>query len=245
MPPWCGRGSALPGEAAPLTVTPPEPTDAAAKRDLGDAPKSVGARAFALERMAGAVPLAWWTERFACDPAALVAAARANEWAAALASGWTRALGVMPNEAWAIALWHFWRSADEKTAAPATAAVMCAATLAAMGPAEAMERIVPLFRGGAAPSLLDQALAALRAPWPEPVGRAYLAAVRHSLADARVFAATLGPTLRIAVHALPAACFADAIAPIDAELPPAPSRALDDFQTLVRIRSELAQEIPS
>lgn len=95
------------GKSARLEVTlPPEKFDPAWARDgLTEKPEErMGQRQWRLVQVLSFVPPAHWSRAWGAEPAAIVAAAGANEHADKLLLGWARAATRHPDPAWAAAL---------------------------------------------------------------------------------------------------------------------------------------------
>jgi hypothetical protein len=236
---------AFAGKRGLLAVNPPETVNGEAERDgLAKPPQGVGARAHWLTRALSAVPVAHWTTRFNAVPKELVAAAEATDWASAVCEGWTRAALVCGDAAWLGALWEFFQHSDEKTVTAPAATAMSVAILRRMTPVDAATRVEALLGHG--PGRIDAALAfgSVPAPWPASLGVSWLDAVRGELRGSPGPSRLLA-TLRVAGTALPPACFARALEPVEIPETAAPvwEQALSELTEVLRLRHDLVQEI--
>jgi hypothetical protein len=237
------------GKRGALTATPPESVDGAAERDgllakppQGIAGQGVGVRAFWLMRTLSAVPLAHWTARFGARADALVAAAESTDWASAVCEGWTRAALISGDPDWLGALWEFWQRSDEKAVTHVIASAMTISILRRMPAADAAARVESLFTDARTRVDLATALYNLDVPWPERLGACWVDALRRDLRAASARAPMMIASVRIAALALPPACFARALEPLD--LPGgegAWERPLAEFSEVLRLRNDLVQ----
>jgi hypothetical protein len=236
---------AFAGKRGSLVVTPPETMDQDAERDgLGKPPQGVGARAYWVARALAAVPVTHWTTRFGTAPKELVAAAEATDWASAVCEGWTRAALVTGDAAWLGALWEFFQRSDEKSVTPQVTAAMSVAILRRMTPADAAARVEQTLGNAGSRIDIGTALGSIPSPWPESLGMRWLAALQGELRSSSPPSRLL-VTVRLAATALPAACFARALEPIELPEDTAPFWAdpLAELTDVVRLRHDLVQEI--
>jgi hypothetical protein len=164
------------GRATParLSVAPPAEADAGMARD-GIEPQppahrqKLGAKAWLLLQILGAVPPWHWSERWQVAPAELLQAAAQSEWKAALIEGWRAATLASGDAEWAEAL-----LADDLSAAD---------LLEALPPARQEALLLCILRGDVTPLHKHPVLDLLRKTrhqWSPDLTRAVLRAVhRH------------------------------------------------------------------
>jgi hypothetical protein len=228
-----------------LDVRPPDAVDDAAERDgvLRKPPAGVGAKEFWLVACFGAVPPPHWSARFRADPNALVAAAEASDWGAAVCEGWTRAALISRDATWLLALWGYWQRTDEK-GTPRVAGELLVQIVSTLPPALATSCVEPLFENAKTRIELATALAALPTPWPSAIGDRFVKHLREEVRNPTAGAVRTLALLRKAALALPPACFEACLAPIEVpDTMVAWQRGLADFSDLIRLRNDLVQEI--
>lgn len=175
-----------------IACHPPEEIDKEWTRDGVPAkpPQGRGKRAVWTEAVLGAVPPSAWCEHFSAEPAALIAAVAADQFAPAALAGWTRAAGVFApidpaSAAWLRPLWEHW-TADTARRGPAKKAEaheFRQLLVQAMPSAEAERALLPLLERDISNEHADVLglLAFVPRPWSDAFGRGYLAAVRKAL----------------------------------------------------------------
>jgi Family of unknown function (DUF5691) len=225
------------GAVPKLAIEPPVELDAAAARDIA-VPKSVqgGTRALALTQIVAAVPLSWWTTRYAATPEQLVAAARANDWSASIIEGWAFAAARQRHADWARSLVH-------ETTLEAAHRTALARTLRLDDLLALLTTIDVANDTWPVAELLD----AVPKPWPRAFAHDWLARMRRGAisTDARESYA-LAATALIAARALPA----DAFYAVAGEWPVTDEswlrgewlRRLAKLQQIIRIRQTIAEE---
>ena len=233
------------------------PADAVRDGIAAKPPSGTGERAWWLEQILARVPLAHWTTRFDSPPDALIAAAAGSSWRHVLLDGWTRAAARFAARDWAAALWNAWREAPAKgrrTAAleddelRASIARLLPYEMVAGAVANALEQAVTDDD-----TALDEELEPLPIPWTTEIGKAYLrglyACCKRLTKTSRQVVA-YAETLDRAAHALPQACFAAALEPVD--LPDDNPhwairqlrQQLDEMSETIRLRARLSEAIP-
>jgi hypothetical protein len=235
------------GKGGSLVVSPPESMDkdADADRDgLGKPPQGVGAKAYWLARTLAAVPVGHWEARFELEPAELVAAAEATDWAGTVCEGWARSaiVGEAASAEWLGALWEMFLRSDEKTVAKSIAYAMAGVLLQKMTPDDAATRVEALFASAGRVDI-GTALLTLPSPWPVRLGERWMEMARRELAGGAGPSAGLA-TLRFAALALPAECLERAIGLGEAlSADSIWAGPLADFVDVVRLRYDLVKEI--
>jgi hypothetical protein len=95
-----------------LNIILPEAIDKATQRDGVDAKvpanRKIGERAFWLSQMVALVPLSYWTTRFQCEPALLVAGVMETDYAGELLTALSEAAQRHPEREWLLALTDGW-----------------------------------------------------------------------------------------------------------------------------------------
>jgi hypothetical protein len=247
-----------------LIVTLPRVCEADWQRDgiVAKPPQGTPERSWWLQQLLSCVPPTHWERRFERPPYDLIAAAVQGEWAPAVIAGWSQAAVLHDNAAWIVVLWDWWfRYAASGTSRKAeqSAEIMLAAVLAedllAHMPAQeaeqfAMELLTDPEWGRAA---LHEVLLALPIPWSADLGMRFLRTLRAqvSAASSKRYPEThWRETIDHAALALPAECFAEALAPWD--LPESETSVghywqslLDEFGETLRLRQRLLEEIPA
>jgi hypothetical protein len=163
-----------PGQPARLVVAPPAECDAAMARDGVDPQppahrQKLGAKAWLLIQVLGAVPPGLWSGQWQLAPAELLRLAVASEWKAALIEGWRVAALATRDAEWAAALLADDPSADE--------------LMDALTPARQENLLLAVLRGDCTPLHKHPVLDLLRKTrhtWSPELTRAALRAVhRH------------------------------------------------------------------
>lgn len=225
------------GDGGAWSVTlPPESYDPAWERDgIAESPppgQSIGKRQWWLLQTLWAVPPDSWLPAPEAARASLLDAALGHEFGSVLLDGISGAALALGNTAWVAPLWDAWSKVDWASALPEPP---LATLTARLDPEAAGSRGLALLQNDARIALL----AYLPRPWPEPVARGLLEALKggRPLPGEVLSAAALG----IPVELLP-----ESIAlPEPALLDPATRaqlRALDRFRTIAAVRRDIAQE---
>jgi hypothetical protein len=215
---------------------PPEAYDPSWERDgIAESPppgQSIGKRQWWLLQALWAVPPELWLPAPGASPAALLDAARAHEFGSVLLDGISGAALSMEARAWFAPLWDAWFQLDGPSALPEPPLATLSARL---DPDAAASRGLALLQTEARLALL----AFLPRPWPEPVARGFLAALKGG----RVFS---GEVLSAAALGIPVELLPESIALPEPASPDAATRAqlraLDRFRTVAAVRREIAQE---
>ena len=241
-----------------LDARPPTAVDAQWLRDglTEKTPSASGQREFWLRQALCRVPPAHWERRFGATPAALLSATEGSKWRVAIVESWTEAAERFGDGAWAAPLWDFWRAATEKEIKQARGSrgglLTQVLPLAAEADRESWALDAIANASSNSEPSLDDVLGALPHPWSEAVGTAYIAGLRSFAATLTTKSKTAEPwddTLEAAGLALPVACFAAALEPI--ETPESGNwylqnfrRALDRLADVLRTRQRIYEEIP-
>jgi hypothetical protein len=193
------------------------------------------ARAAYAAKLAGALPLSYWGERFSLAPGAVVAAARD---ASGVVSGLGHAAMKLHDGTWLVALLAHFRGLDpareDRSALHYWTRALFAALPAEHASAEAMSL---LDRPGV---LSPGEIYMCTAHWDATLGERYVRELRTSLAAG---SHELVTAIDHAARLLPKACFAAALVPL--EVPATAdwlTRACDQFQETVRLRNVIAEE---
>ncbi len=212
-------------------------------------PQGVGERAHWLAQVLARVPPAHLEKQLAAGPAQLVRAAAASEWSFALAQGWSAAALHFRAEPWAAPLWDFWRGLREPASSlqGSTAASLLLELLPLMARADAESRALQLLESPPEVSLsLEHALSLLPRPWGPELAAGYLKLLASRLGSTNPdwrWSTTFAPAAR----ALPPAAFPRALQLAEScdttRLPHGWARALEAFQSTLRMRQRLLEEI--
>ncbi len=161
-----------------LEVSPPAvfPPDWATDGLLEKPPARVGAKAFWVAQLLAVVPPEQVSDHFGASPGALVAAARASDWAGALLGGWLEAALRFRSAPWASALWRGHAAAAPEEERPALAVRL----LPLLPPGEASALAAHLLASGDPVRFLP-VMAALPAPWEVTFADAFLTALARAL----------------------------------------------------------------
>ncbi len=242
-----------------LAITPPAQCEKEWQRDGIEPkpPQGVGERAYWMSQVVALVRPSHWVNRFSAPPGRLIAAATADDFAFTLIDAWSVAALRFDDASWVEALWDFWYEWQPKRKRGTQSQFpqrTFTELLAKMTPESAEIRIAKLFdRMPASESVaMGGIVASLPRPWSEALGRAYLRRVRGMVAAAsradRQSAADWIATLTTAARAIPHSCFAAALEPWN--LPASDDyfthyshRAVEEFQSTVRLRKEFAQAV--
>jgi hypothetical protein len=186
-------------------------------------PRGTGKRAWWLMQLIAAVPPTHWQERFGLAPADLILACQSTEWTTALMEGWSRAALAHQSAEWIEPLWRWWLATTE----PSTPGGLAVRDLR-----DQLGALVPQANGEAAAAQImadpsapayeswDGLVGALPTPWSAAFGARFLARLRAAvatLARPRQDSAQWLPAIALAGHALPPACFTQAL--VDWEIP--------------------------
>ena len=210
-----------------LVVEPPAELDAAATRDIlpSRTPPGVGARAYALTQLVGAVPLSHWT----LAPQQMLDAAAKTDWQSALVDGWVLAAIRQRDIAWARAL-----------IAVTTISGDIVELARVLPPEEVMQRL----RGGHDHWPLPELLALLPRPWPRAFSADWLQRLRDAAASGERL--HLSETLSLTAHAIPPELFASAVAdwgiPAEGWWAREWERKLHKLRQIIRVRRTIAEE---
>ena len=253
--------------AGVLSVTPPTSLPRDWERDglVAKPPQGVGERAHWLAQLLARVPPAHLERHLAATPEQLVRAAVASEWSAALAQGWSAAALHFESEAWAAPLWDFWRGLRAQSTGPQdpTAASFLLELLPLMPAASAEARVLQLLESAQQSVSLERALSVLPAPWDAALAAGYLKLLAARLGGADAdwqWSATFAPAARAlppepmrrahqqaGTSALPPSAFPRALQLAEScdttRLPTGWARALEAFQSTLRMRQRLLEEI--
>jgi hypothetical protein len=241
-----------------LDARPPTTVDAEWLRDgLTEKTSSAsGQREFWLRQALCRVVPAYWEQRFSATPEALLAATEGSKWRIAIIESWTDAAERFGEASWARPLWEFWRAATEKDIKQARGTrgglLTQVLPLAAEADREAWALGAIATASTESEPGLDDVLGALPHPWSAAVGTAYVAGLRRFAASLTAKSKSAEPwddTLAAAGLALPMACFAAALEPI--ETPETGNwylqnfrKALDRLADVLRTRQRIYEEIP-
>jgi hypothetical protein len=222
-----------------------------------------GQREFWLRQVLCRVAPSQWEQRYGAAPAALLTATEGSKWRIAIVESWTDAAERFGEAgsptggfAWCRPLWDFWRAATDKDIKQARGSrgglLTQVLPLAAEADREAWALDAIADASATSEPSLDGVLGALPQPWSEAVGTAYIAGLRSfatSLTAQSKSAEPWDDTLEAAGLALPVACFAAALEPL--ETPESGNwylqnfrRALDRLADVLRTRQRIYEEIP-
>jgi hypothetical protein len=242
-----------------LDAKPPTAGDATWTRDglRNKPPQAKGEREFLLREALTCVPPTHWEQHFGLTPDMLLAATDGSKWRIAIVECWTDAAERFKSSGWAAPLWRFWSAATDKEIKQANGSRGSLLTqvlpLAAEADREAWALAALANAGPNDDPTLDDLLGALPRPWSEAVGTAYvrgLQAFAATLTEKSKSAEPWDDTLQAAGIALPRACFAEALQPI--EIPATNHwymqnfrRQLDSLADVLRTRQRIYEEIPA
>jgi hypothetical protein len=251
----------FPADAGRLIVELPAGFDPAWRRDGLEEkpPRGLGERAWWLTQILSLVPPAHWESRFGADPASIVAAAKTNEWASSLCTGWTRAALLFRTAPWAAPLLAWWYALEPDTAGR-TLPDAYRDLVRLMPQAEAEGLAMDLLRlaGDSLTGVGVAVLDALPRPWSAQFGRLYLERLERHASRLRSSNPPTVPhhwqsTLATAALALPIECLDEAGR--TGEVPDTGAmwarswyvywqREWNMFSETLQIRRQLTQEIP-
>jgi hypothetical protein len=218
------ENSWLRGKVKRIRCVPPEEIDKAWVRDgiPAEPPAGRGKRAAWTEAVLAAVPPSRWCERFAAEPADLIAAVLKDDFAESVLLGWTAAAAAFAQSDkgvadWMRPLWDHWlgivRQPQSKSQQEAHWRLHT--LLTAMSRHEA-ETAVAAMLANVAPSDSFDALLLLPLlshPWSRAFSGGYLAAVRRAFqSSADHLTHRWAGTLSTAARAIPRDAFDDALA---------------------------------
>ncbi|MFT3879033.1 MAG: DUF5691 domain-containing protein [Gemmatales bacterium] len=253
--------SMLRKEGAALKTYPPDdlPKDWSRDGIPAKIPTGRGKKAFWLEMIFSAVPLAHWTAHYGWSPEKLLAAIQQDEFADDVIQGWTRATELYPTDnaarlAWAYALWNHWLlrwQQDKKKNQETLSRMITVLKLLPSGTAE--QNVLPfLVMGRLDMDALLLMLDVLPRPWSAAFALQYLKLARQILKNEMVDQAhEWGKTLEIAGSAIPEAAFPTALAAWDVErkakswTATALVQLVERFVEVVRLRQLFSEEIRS
>ena len=213
-----------------------------------------GERVSWLAAVLSLVPCAVWSDRFGLSPDDLVMAVSTSRWSEAVLEGWTRAAATFKDADWSLVLWRRWAAhasqgdsrADRDTLRDLVAPCVPAPELEAHAAAYFNAQSNP---GSAT---FEEALNALPTPWSVTFGHSFLHALRsfvETLDPAATDVAQWDSAIPVASLALPDACFATALEPLN--IPDSPQwriralhHQLGEFVDTIRLRQQLNEEIP-
>lgn len=235
-----------------LVVTPPPvltPTD---QRDgLRLKPqRGLGERAWWLAQTLKYVPLAHWEARLGMAPEAIVAAADANEWSAALIEGWAESATLQGGVGWILPLWRRCTASREPAA---TYARNLRARLAQQLPRDEIEGYAAdLLAEPKARDIAEriEAVEAIPVPWSAAFTEVYWQALQRTLGEQkRSNDYSWATTVRIMAAAIPASHLDRAIevctlAPESTERKHLWSAQVDTALTILRGRQRLGEVLP-
>jgi hypothetical protein len=244
------------GDCLQLTINPPTEFDPSWK-DLGIAekpPGNLGKRAYWLIELVRRVHPKHWQDKFQSQPAELIAAAKPDDFGHDLIQAWSSAAVWFAATDWVDALWSYWLQGDDKVAKQKNqrrdAALPSLLATASKTHAEELlaEALLRKRLTGLPYRIL---LGALAKPWSAKFGSGYVQAMRATfVAPERSERFELAETLPTAAVALPATCFAEALA--DWQLPESDdyysrhiANQVAKFQDTVHTRSRLRDAIIS
>ena len=246
--------------ASQLTAKPPEELPKEWIRD-GISPKvptGRGKRAFYLEQVLSAVPLASWTDHFNLEPAQLLAALGDDAFAEDVILGWTRAIELFTEDnasrlAWVYALWNHWLARwqqDKKKCQFILSRIVVLLKLLPSSTAE--QQVLPfLVIGRLDVDALTLLLDVLPQPWSQPFAVQYVKLARQIVKTGVIDQAyEWGKTLETAARALPRSAFIAALLPWDLErigekswTAAALAQQVERFCEVVRLRQMFMEEL--
>jgi len=233
------------GPKVSLSVTPPEAfgPDWAADGIIEKPPEKTGEKAFWIAQLLALVPPGHWEERLGAGPDTLIAAAAKSDWAGAVMAGWSQAVVTFRAASWVPALWR-----ERVTSAPEQLAELAPPLFALVPPPQAEAFVAPLLESG--PATFHPVLAALPTPWSDAFGETFMRVVERDVGRRPANwqdAYTWKSCLERAAAALPASCFARALAVEGPQVPDDPAAlqlrgAVESFRSTLTIRKRIHEE---
>lgn len=237
---------ATPDATGTLSVTLPEAFDKTWQRDgiVEKPPARLGQRSWWLSQMLALVPPSYWEEHFGASPAALIAAASADDAGLTVLEGWSRAAIRHKAVAWMLLLWNAWDKT--KTEDPYYTSVrneMLGALVRGLPEREARSLSMNVLkRTDLAANIRASILVALPQPWDAAFGNAYLDAAYQKSSNANTWN-TWHQTFAHAATALPPVCFERALRLFTPSDDQPASWYVRPFLDTIQIRQRLYQEI--
>lgn len=236
---------AAPAASGTLSVTLPETFDKSWQRDgiAEKPPHGLGQRSWWLSQMLALVPPSHWVEHLGANPAALIAAAVADDAGLAVLEGWSRAAAVHKTTDWMLPLWKAWEKAGLEDSYYSSVSAQILSALARNLPGgEARNLALQVLKSdGHSGHVRASILMALPQPWDVEFGNLYLDTAHKSLNDTG--RPRWNQTFELASTALPQACFDRALrlfTPVDDQTA---IWYVRPFLATIQLRQQIYQEI--